>query len=115
MAYEYKIGVDIESLALLQTLGVRFPLDEPLEFPEQRTLSGGNVIGLGFAQATWHWTVISEAEYGILRNYCSSPGLSANIAIRTYDSERQWVDYLGKIIWPVRRNFTAGRILDFTL
>lgn len=115
MAEEFKIGVDVAGLATLDSLGIRIPMDEFVQYAEQRDLSGGNVIGLGLPQCTWHWGVISQAEYEVLRAYCPSPAQSASIAIRTRNEENDWANYLGIMKLPLRKNFTAGRLLDFSI
>lgn len=119
MTYDYRIAASLSDLrhvdlrATFASLGVVVPNDEPMKYPQESLLASGHVRGLGLPQVFWHWGFLTEASYDTLKGFCAEK--SANVYIRTLSEDREWRDYQGILIWPARPQFSAGRVLDFTL
>ena len=87
-----------------------------------RTLAGGG-YARGYAIATWHWSVITNEQRAILREFC--PGASAEVYIETPTNEltlcntQEWIQALAIMHWNAgeedqQAESTLGLDLTFT-
>ena len=113
MSYEYSIGITLESLATLDSLGISVPNDAFVLHSQEFSTGDGGVAGQGWSVCEWHWNIIRKIQRDILKTYCT--GKSSNVFIRTYDENNEFKTYACKMIWASRENFTVGRIIDFTI
>lgn len=117
MSYDFSISAtDEDALQTLKEIGVRWPKVSFQESAEVVRLMNGHDKGLGQPVAVWQWGIISKAARDILRTYC--PGRSANVVIRTWDSELEYTNYSCIMHWPVNAERQSqrqlGLILTFT-
>lgn len=117
MSFTYwEIGPSIADL-----LNVHFDLDldEPYQdgyvpYTVSKDTASGVVYGHGWEATAWRWGVITLEDRAVLKSYC--PGRSAEVYIRTRDSNWDWVYCKAVMIWPEKENPPSnGSMIDLVI
>lgn len=101
------------TLDLLTSLGIMLePVSTFQPYAEIKPIDSGGVRGVGFPVVEWHYGFIPATARNIFKSYCL--GASADIYISTF-VQGSWIDYQGKMIWPLQERYAVTQYLDWTL
>jgi hypothetical protein len=101
MASDYKIGStsSVTSLDALTT-----PVPDPFEtfkpYSEVVTTGSGREVGLGWAESTWDFGYLDDAQRNQLRTFCTTA--SNQVYVRVYNdslSTPAWKIYRAIMVW----------------
>jgi len=114
--YQYKIGSSYATLTNLEELStpVFAPRHSLLTYSKPTRLGNGAIQGIGWIQTEWYWDFLTQAQYTMLKSFCS--GLSADVYINTRKNSGTYQVYAAKMLWPQKEpEFTNDKVLSFTL
>lgn len=112
-AYDYKIGTTAVGMVTLTSLGITAPMTEYSIAVDSVTLGDGSEKGVGSPTAIWHWGFLTGTQRASLRTYCT--GTSATVYIRTKKDDNTYDNFFAILVWPLREQRVAGRVVDFTI
>lgn len=120
MSYEYKIGTEAGGVGAITNLGsLTTPIPAPKssfqDYTEYIQLGSGEMKGVGWPVAEWHWDFLTQAQRNQLRTFCTGASETVYIRTRKNDSSDAYANYLAVMIWPIAEDKDAGRRLDFTI
>ena len=115
--YTYKIGANHAGLANLEDLSptpIPAPKHSLLEYSKPTLLGDTSVRALGWRRTTWHWDFLTQAQYSVLKAYCT--GLSAFVNINTRKNDGSYQEYTATMIWPANEpEYVNGKLLNIDI
>lgn len=116
--YSYRIGTTLGGLTNVESLTVPLPPPRSTYTPysEQIDLGDGTIRGAGWAQASWNWGFLTQAQRDQLRTFCPGASASVYISTRTTDSADVYDDFTAVMIWPQAEERDSKQVRpDFTV
>lgn len=105
MATEFKIGSSLETLTRLEELTVPLPAPKApfREVADIVTVASGLVVGKGFPNCQWIFSLLTTAQRDQLKTFC--PNISARVYMRTMTNDADaYKTYQAVMIWPVEED-----------
>ena len=114
MTDQFEIGMAIESMASLVSLGIKKPMDEPVASSAEIELSDATTREMGWRVCAWHWDMMSSTAYNAVKSYIG------NIYIRTRDENDAYKLYSCFAKHPIPVEWSVGnkngrRVINYTI